>query len=146
MVVILGLFKKILWSQRKFSAASGAQLSNSFVSKARHAESVQGVLAGQRQIHVIFWVNILEADRALVFPFESLRILNLFGSTWAPVGLGNAEELVLLPVCLLAVRATIRHQTTASTVGQLLLFAFTVLAGFILVTRRGLLFLGRHSD
>ena len=97
----------------------GAQLSNSFVSKARHAESVQGVLAGQRQIHFIIWVNILEADRALVFPFESLRILNLFSSTWAPVGLGNAEELVLLPVCLLAVRATIRHQTTASTVGQL---------------------------
>ena len=107
---------------------------------------MKGVLAGQRQIHFIFWVNTLEADRALVFPFESLRILNLFGSTWAPVGLGNAEELVLLPVCLLAVRATIRHQTTASTVGQLLLFAFTVLAGFILVTRRGLLFLGRHSD
>ena len=107
---------------------------------------MQRVLAGQRQVHVIFWVNTLEADRALVFPFESLRIFNLLGSTWAPVGLGNAEELVFLPVCLLAVRATIRHQTTASTVGQLLLFAFTVLAGFSLVTRRGLLFLGRHSD
>ena len=106
---------------------------------------MKSVLAGQRQIHFIIWVNILKADRALVLPFESLMILDLFGSTWAPVGLGNAEELVLLPVCLLAVRATIRHQTTASTVGQLLLFAVTVLADFILVTRRGLLFLGRHS-
>ena len=106
---------------------------------------MKSVLAGQRQIHVIFWVNTLEADRALVFPFESLRILDLFGSTWAPVGLGDAEELVLLPVCLLAVLATVRHQTTASTVGQLFPFAVTVLADFILVTRRGLLFLGGHS-
>ena len=84
------------------------------------------MLAGQGQIHFISWGNILEADRALVFP----------------VGLGDAEELVLLPICLLAVLATIRHQATASTVGQLLLFAVTVLAGFSLVTRRGLLFLG----
>ena len=84
-------------------------MSNSFVSKACHTESVKDVLAWQRQIHVIIWVNILEADRALVFPFESLIILNLFGSTWAPVGLGNAEGLVLLPICSLAVLAAVKY-------------------------------------
>ena len=86
------------------------------------------MLAGQRQVHFIIWVNILEADRALVFPFESLRIFNLLGSTWAPVGLGDAEGPVYLPVCLLAVLAAVNDQATASTVEELLLAALAVLA------------------
>ena len=108
---------------------------------------MKDVLARQRQVHFVCWVNRLDADRALVFSFESLRILSLLGSTWASVGLGDAEGPVYLPVCLLAVLAAVNDQATASTVEELLLAALAVLAGFFSpVARGGLLFrFGRHS-
>ena len=103
---------------------------------------MQGVLAGQRQVHVIFWVNILEADHALVFPFESLRIHNLFGSTWAPVGLGDAEELVVLPVGALAVLAAVVHEAAAGAARHFRIGPIAAGAGAGIVAGEGLLLQG----
>ena len=108
---------------------------------------MKDVLAWQCQVHFVCWVNRLDADRALVFPFESLRILSLLGSTWAPVGLGDAEGPVILSVCSLAVLAAVKDQATAGAVEEFLLAALAVLAGFFSPVARGglLLRFGRHS-
>ena len=107
---------------------------------------MKDVLARQRQVHFVCWVNRLDADRALVFPFESLRILSFLGITWAPVGLGDAEGLVLLPICSLAVLAAVKDQATAGAVEEYLLAALAVVAGFVPDARGRLLLLGRHVN
>ena len=91
---------------------------------------MKDVLARQRQVHFVCWVNRLDADWALDFPFESLRILDLLGGTWASVGLGDAEGLVLLPICSLAVLAAVKDEATAGTVEEFLLAALAVVAVF----------------
>ena len=105
---------------------------------------MKDVLAWQCQVHFVCWVNRLDADRALVFSFESLRILSLLGSTWASVGLGDAEGLVLLPVGALAVLAAVEDEAAvgAARHGQFLLP--TVAADNSVVAGRGLL-LHRHG-
>ena len=74
-------------------------------------------------------------------------ILSLLGSTWAPVGLGDAEGSVILPVCSLAVLAAVKDQAAPGAVKKLLLAALAVLAGFSPISRGGLLLylFGRHS-
>ena len=70
----------------------------------------------------------------------------MLGGTWASVGLGDAEGLVLLPICSLAVLAAVKDQATEGAVEEFLLAALAVVAGFVPDARGGLLLLGRHMN
>ena len=104
---------------------------------------MKGVFARQRQVHFVSWAQCFDAYGTHIVPIGSLKHLGLFSSIGASVGLGNTFYFVLLPVSTLACLAAIRDQGTPGAVVQFLFGAIAVSAGFILVTRGGLL-LGCH--